>query len=766
MKKLITLLTAMLIFALASGIGAANEIYVNSTDSIQAAVSSAVSGDVVIVKPGIYTENVRITKPDLVVRSESGKPEDTIVRAKLNTSAFYMAASNTTISGFKIESAETGIYMFSCSGCTVTNNYLSDNKIGINLYSSNYNKILGNRANSNKQYGIQLLNSEGNTLLNNSANSNERGINHLNSNKSTISGNNVSNNKNYGMWISLSNYNTISGNKANETSGGINLDSSSDNTLSENIVAFNNVSGFYECPACRRNLIFNNYANNVRNANINSRDTTWNIEKTSGRNIVGGPFIGGNFWAKPDGTGFSQTATDRDEDGIADAVYTGDLQNVTDYLPLALFSSPQQPILPVANFSASVTSGYAPLAVQFTNLSQDTVSWSWDFESDGNIDSNDKNPVHTYTIPGNYTANLTVSNENGTDSKTQEIFVQEVQHEDKIYPVADFSANVTSGYAPLSVLLTDLSQNATSRNWDFNKDEIGDSNESSLVYVYTAPGTYTVSLTAINANGTSPAKTAQINVMQVIPEDDDDEPSHSSGGGGSPEPARNVEVKELSQVRVTNGKLVKFDFTKNATCVVYVSFDSKRTAGKTTTIAEQLKTKSTLVSNLSSGEVYKYFNIWVGNSGFASSKNIENPVVCFKVEKAWLQDKKIDQASINLNRYSDKKWSQLPAKMLKEDDKYLYFTAETPEFSFFAITGKAIEKEAGIEIKPETSTSEINQNSTTVSETEQEQKPEQESLTGTSGSEKGSLTSIPGFETQYVIACLLVGSIISLNKRK
>jgi PGF-pre-PGF domain-containing protein len=162
--------------------------------------------------------------------------------------------------------------------------------------------------------------------------------------------------------------------------------------------------------------------------------------------------------------------------------------------------------------------------------------------------------------------------------------------------------------------------------------------------------------------------------------------SGGGGAGGSPELAKNVEVKELSQAFVTSGKPVKFDFPKNATCVVYVSFDSKKTAGKTTTIAEQLKGKSSLVSGLPEGEVYKYFNIWVGTGGFATSKNIENPVVCFKVEKSWLQDKNIDQTSITLNRYSDKKWSQLPVKLLKEDNKYLYFTAETPEFSFFAIT--------------------------------------------------------------------------------
>jgi hypothetical protein len=45
--------------------------------------------------------------------------------------------------------------------------------------------------------------------------------------------------------------------------------------------------------------------------------------------------IGGNFWGKPDNTGFSQTAADKDGDGIADSAY----KNITgstysDYLPL------------------------------------------------------------------------------------------------------------------------------------------------------------------------------------------------------------------------------------------------------------------------------------------------------------------------------------------------------------------------------------------------------------------------------------------------
>ena len=86
---------------------------------------------------------------------------------------------------------------------------------------------------------------------------------------------------------------------------------------------------------------------------------------------------------------------------------------------------------------------------------------------------------------------------------------------------------------------------------------------------------------------------------------------HSSGGGGgggaggSPEPQSNVQTKELSQAFVNSGKSVKFEFLRNATSVVSLSFDSKKTAGETTTIVEMLKGKSTLVSGLPPGEVYR-----------------------------------------------------------------------------------------------------------------------------------------------------------------
>jgi PKD repeat protein len=78
-------------------------------------------------------------------------------------------------------------------------------------------------------------------------------------------------------------------------------------------------------------------------------------------------------------------------------------------------------VLPVANFTSNVSSGYAPLSVQFTDLSTNATGWNWDF-GDGNI-SYIKNPVHTFYAVRDYTINLTVNNTNGTDSKLATINV-------------------------------------------------------------------------------------------------------------------------------------------------------------------------------------------------------------------------------------------------------------------------------------------------------------------------------------------------------
>lgn len=222
--------------------------------------------------------------------------------------------------------------------------------------------------------------------------------------------------------------------------------------------------------------------------------------------------------------------------------------------------------------------------------------------------------------------------------------------------------------------------------------------------------------------------------------------SGGGGGGGSPEPASNVKCKELSQKSVIGGNHVKFIFSRNTTSVVYLEFDAKKSFGKVTSIVEMLKEKSILTPETPDGEVYNYLNIWVGNKGMATPKNIENAVVCFRVSKAWINENEIDVNSITLNHYVDKKWNQLPTKKTNEDDEYIYFEAETPSFSPFSITGQIRESE-NLNITP------ILDNSSNGTTGEEAQAPGNES-----NEEKPGF--LPGFDIFLAGAGLVISGLL------
>jgi PKD repeat protein/Tol biopolymer transport system component len=159
--------------------------------------------------------------------------------------------------------------------------------------------------------------------------------------------------------------------------------------------------------------------------------------------------------------------------------------------------------VPVAAFTQNRVSGPSPLTVQFTNQSTGSITtYEWIF-GDGNT-SNQQNPSNTFTAVGTYNVILRVTGPGGQSSVTRQITVENPQVPP---PDAIFAVDVTSGQTPLTVRFANQSTgNIVSQSWDFG-DGSAVSTEQSPVHVYSAAGTFTVTLRVIGPGGQDTATT-------------------------------------------------------------------------------------------------------------------------------------------------------------------------------------------------------------------------------------------------------------------
>ena len=157
-----------------------------------------------------------------------------------------------------------------------------------------------------------------------------------------------------------------------------------------------------------------------------------------------------------------------------------------------------------AEFSANVTSGSAPLTVNFRDRSYEYIydysvdvnDLYWDF-GDGAV-SNEEDPSHTYNEPGIYTVTLRIVDTTAfEDTETKTDFIA-VDAQPK--PQAQFRASRMRGTQNTYVRFYDQSSGDIDQwHWDFGDGN--DSNDINPVHYYTVPGTYTVSLTVSGPDG-------------------------------------------------------------------------------------------------------------------------------------------------------------------------------------------------------------------------------------------------------------------------
>ena len=145
---------------------------------------------------------------------------------------------------------------------------------------------------------------------------------------------------------------------------------------------------------------------------------------------------------------------------------------------------------PDVSYLTSQTEGCVDLEVSFLETASDDVHYIWNF-GDGSAVSNDPNPTHTYTIPGEYQVTLTVISPGGCTDTAMTTTI----HAGK-GPTAAF---ITAPEVPATLMLpnttvkfTDRSANASSWLWDFGDGS--SSTDQNPSHFYTQEGEFMTTL--------------------------------------------------------------------------------------------------------------------------------------------------------------------------------------------------------------------------------------------------------------------------------
>jgi len=182
-------------------------------------------------------------------------------------------------------------------------------------------------------------------------------------------------------------------------------------------------------------------------------------------------------------------------DTVPTIVYLADTSDITYHLALVAYndcgsdtmyeSILVHPQSAFSIFTIDTSNGCAPLTIQFHDYSRGGTYMGWDF-GDGNVLTGNKDPIHTYTKAGTYTAKQYVNNgcTYDTSEATINVFAK---------PNVSWAASSNTNCTRQPVIFTNNSTNVSNDIWDF-----GDSTTSNLVspsHIYNKAGKYNVTLT-------------------------------------------------------------------------------------------------------------------------------------------------------------------------------------------------------------------------------------------------------------------------------
>jgi nitrous oxidase accessory protein len=236
--------------------------------NIQSAIDAANAGDTILVKPGMYFENLKIDKPLTLQGNDAiidGNHSEYAVWVKLDG-----VASNVTIEGFVIQNAGNisglsgGIRLSYVENCTIQNCTFIGNRNGVVLEHAANIEIAENTMINSSNVGIYVYSSENNVIVGNIAVGNFHGVGLDDSANNRITDNLIANSTVAGIYLAFfySQNNQVSFNNISFCEIGIYISTKASGTAISNNRIFNNSYGVKTFDAGNSTLIDNTFSNN------------------------------------------------------------------------------------------------------------------------------------------------------------------------------------------------------------------------------------------------------------------------------------------------------------------------------------------------------------------------------------------------------------------------------------------------------------------------------------------------------------------------
>ncbi|MGZ7119401.1 MAG: right-handed parallel beta-helix repeat-containing protein, partial [Methanobacterium sp.] len=257
--------------------------------TISSAINALTTYGTINVAPGTYTENLNINTKLNLMGNDS---KNTILKANNAQNAVVTinnSGSGSIIEGFNITGGASGVNLSRADNCTIQDNAINGNSIGVVVQGDN-NSISFNNISNNVQ-GVYIGNNAQNDVIgNNITFSGSDGVYCDAGSDNFIEYNTISNGTR-GITAKNSKNLDIEENKiANNTQDGINFDNTTNSTVKNNEITGKSQNGIKLQNSRNNNINYNSIQNNAQN----NSGSGISLNNSSG-NIINSNLITGNY---------------------------------------------------------------------------------------------------------------------------------------------------------------------------------------------------------------------------------------------------------------------------------------------------------------------------------------------------------------------------------------------------------------------------------------------------------------------------------------